>query len=138
MSRGLLELHALRADEPSISRLSFRPRALSRESRNPAVFKWLDWASCSWYFYLMTRSEAITVITSRLASLGDEGLSSLAEHAEDLGEAGAVRQLTERELALVEQAKADFAAGRTYTMEEARLLFDAFIAGLRAKYPNAS
>jgi len=45
--------------------------------------------------------------------------------------------LTERELMLIEQAKADFAAGRTYALEEARALSDSFIAGLRAKYPTA-
>ena len=85
----------------------------------------------------MTRTEAISVIADKLASLDDEGVLSLAEHAEDLADARAVRSLTERELALIEQAKADFTAGRTYTMEEARALSDAFIAGLRAKYPTA-
>jgi hypothetical protein len=85
----------------------------------------------------MTRTEAITVIADKLALLDDEGVLSLAEHAEDLADAGAVRPLTERELALIEQAKADFAAGRTYTLEEARTLSDAFIADLRAKYPTA-
>ena len=40
-------------------------------------------------------------------------------------------------LALIEQAKADFTASRTYTIEQARALSDAFIAGLRAKYPTA-
>jgi len=85
----------------------------------------------------MTRTEAISIITDKLALLDDEGVLSLAEYAEDLADAGAVRPLTERELALIEEAKADFAAGRTYTMEEARKLSDAFIAGLRAKYPTA-
>jgi len=85
----------------------------------------------------MTRSEAISVIADKLVSLDDEGAQSLAEHAEDLADASAVRPLTERELVLIEQAKADFAAGRSYTMEEARALSDAFIVGLRAKYPTA-
>jgi len=85
----------------------------------------------------MTRTEAISIITDKLALLDDEGVLSLAEYAEDLADAGAVRSLTERELALIEEAKADFAAGRTYTMEEARRLSDAFIADLRAKYPTA-
>ena len=85
----------------------------------------------------MTRTQAITAITDKLASLDDEGLRRLAEHAEDLANAGAVRPFTERELVLIEQAKADCAAGRTYTMEEARTLSDELIAGLRAKYPTA-
>ena len=85
----------------------------------------------------MTRTEAISVIADKLASLNDEGVLSLAEHAEDLADASAVRPLTEHELTLIEQAKGDFAAGRTYTMEEARALSDAFIAGLRTKYPTA-
>jgi hypothetical protein len=85
----------------------------------------------------MTRTDAIVAIAEKLASLDDEGLQSLAEHAEDLAEAGVVRRLSERELTLIDQAKADFAAGRTYTIEEARELSDAFIAGLRKKYPTA-
>ena len=85
----------------------------------------------------MTRSEAIAVIVDKLSSLEDEALLGLAEHAEDLADAGSMRRLTEVERATLSAAKADFAVGRTSTIEEARAASDRKIADWRKKYPNA-
>lgn len=48
------------------------------------------------------------------------------------GEPVPLRVLTPRELALIEQSKADFAAGRTLSSAEARARTDAFLAARRA------
>ncbi len=81
----------------------------------------------------MTRTDAIAQITCNLASLGDEGLESVAAHVEDLVGARNVRPLTDLELGLIEQSKADFAAGRTVSMQEARVLSDDLIRRWRGK-----
>ena len=49
-----------------------------------------------------------------------------------------VRPLTARELALLEQSKADFAAGRTYSVDDVRAHSDALIRSLRAKHETSS
>ena len=85
----------------------------------------------------MTRTQTITAIAEKLASLGDDELLSVAEHVDDLTGRGGLRSLTQRELGLIEQSKADFAAGRTYSLEEARAASDALIKGWRKKYPDA-
>ena len=51
-------------------------------------------------------------------------------------DAAPVRSLTVRELQLLEQSKADFAAGRTYSIDEVRAHSDDFIRSLRTKYPT--
>jgi hypothetical protein len=43
------------------------------------------------------------------------------------------RTLTPREMALVEQSKADFKAGRTYTVTEARIYIDEALARRRVQ-----
>lgn len=81
----------------------------------------------------MTRAETIARITATLATLDDAGIEAVADFAsgvasnEDLP-----RPLTERELALIEQSKADFKAGRTLSLDEARARTDAFLAQRRA------
>jgi hypothetical protein len=81
----------------------------------------------------MTRTEAMTIITAKLASLDDERVQAVAEIVEDIAAGdGMVRQLTAAELALVEQSKADFKAGRTLSIDEARARTDAFLAQRRA------
>ena len=80
----------------------------------------------------MTRTEAIATITAKLASLDDERLRTVAEIVDDVAADEAFRPLTTRELALLEQSKADFAAGRTLTLAEARARTDAALAERRA------
>jgi len=91
----------------------------------------------------MTRTEAIAVINAKLASLDDERVLAVAEIVDDIAadtgaDTGAVRELTARELTLLEQSKADFAAGRTYSIDEVRAHSDDFIRTLRTKHPAAS
>ena len=87
----------------------------------------------------MTRTEAIAVINAKLAALDDERVLTVAEIIDDIATStGTVRQLTAGELALLEQSKEDFAAGRTYSLEEVRAHSDAFIRSLRTKHPSAS
>lgn len=87
----------------------------------------------------MTRTEAIAVINAKLAALDDDRVLTVAEIVGEIAtEPVSIRQLTPRELALLEQSKADFAAGRTYTTDEVRTHSDAFIKTLRAKHPTTS
>lgn len=86
------------------------------------------------YFLTMTRTEAIATITRKLASFDDEGVLTVAEFVHDLDAPSAqpVRALSERELGLLAQSKADFAAGRTVTLEEIRADTDALFAEFEA------
>ena len=67
---------------------------------------------------------------------GDE--TTVAGIVQDLASLGdGIRELTPRELALIDQSKEDFKAGRTHSLDEARAHSDAFLKTLRAKYPAA-
>lgn len=81
----------------------------------------------------MTRMQTIEQITAKLATLDDERLQAVAEMIEGMedGESVLPRALTERELALIEQSKEDFKAGRTYTVAEARAYIDEALARRR-------
>ena len=90
----------------------------------------------------MNREEAIAIITSQLASLDDEEVqtvadmvTSMATEALDATDGILPRELTARELALIEQSKEDFRQGRTYSADEYRAEIDTFMASLHAKYP---
>lgn len=86
----------------------------------------------------MTRSEAIAIITDKLAALDDAGVLTVADIVQDLANPDDdVRELTPRELALIDQSKDDFKSGRTYSLDEARAHSDALLKTLRAKYPTA-
>ena len=95
-------------------------------------------SSQPWYNSVMTRSEAIAVITAKLAAphaLDDARVLTVAEMIGDIGAGtGAVRPLTAREMGLLEQSKEDFAAGRTYSVDDVRAHTDALIRSLRAKH----
>ena len=81
----------------------------------------------------MTRAETIAKITAKLATLDDAGIEAVADFVGDVADNGDLpRPLTERELALIEQSKADFKAGRTLSLDEARARTDAFLAQRRA------
>ena len=86
----------------------------------------------------MTRTEAIAIINKKLADLDDEAVLTVADIVQDLDTASTLpRKLTARELEMIEQSKADFREGRTYSLDEARARSDAFLQSLRAKYPTA-
>ena len=86
----------------------------------------------------MTRSQDIAIINAKLADLDDEAVAAVANIVRDIDAAGTLpRALSARERALIEQSKADFLEGRTYSLDEARERSDAFIEKLRSKYPQA-
>lgn len=85
----------------------------------------------------MNRSEAIAVIAEKLASIDDEGMRSLAQHAEDLSGASTIRPLTSSELGLLARAAEDAEHGRTLSLDEARAQSDQLIRSWRVKYPDA-
>lgn len=81
----------------------------------------------------MTRSEAIARINARLSSLDDERVLTVADIVDEIAASDdKPRQLTARELALIEQSRQDFRAGRSLTLGEARARTDAFLAQRRA------
>lgn len=82
----------------------------------------------------MTRSEAIALINTELAACDDARVLAIAEmvSARAAVDSGLPRDLTARELALIEQSKEDFKAGRTMTLEEASAYIDAGLAARRA------
>ncbi len=80
----------------------------------------------------MDRTETISRITARLATLDDAGVEAVADFVEDVATSdGLPRPLTDRELALIEQSKQDFKAGRTFSPDEARAYIDAGLARRR-------
>ena len=81
----------------------------------------------------MTRLQKIEQITSKLAELDDERLQAVADMIEAMDEAESLlpRELTDEELALIEQSREDFRIGRTYTIEEAEARTTAFLAERR-------
>ena len=80
----------------------------------------------------MTRIETIASITAKLGTLDDERLQAIAEIVEDVAADEAFRPLTVSEIALLDQSKADFEAGRTLTLTKARVRTDAYFAERRA------
>ena len=69
----------------------------------------------------MTRTEAIAIINAKLASRDDERVLTVADFVQDIETASTLpRQLTAKELDLIEQSKEDFRAGRTYAADEVR------------------
>jgi hypothetical protein len=95
-------------------------------------------ASCSrspiCYFPGMTRQDIIAHITSQLADLDDEAVQVVAAMVANMAAPSPpIRDLTERELALIEEAKADFREGRTYSPEEALAYIDEQLAMRRAR-----
>ena len=87
----------------------------------------------------MTRTEAIAIITAALPKLDDARVAEVAELVQAAAEPDTpFRDLTDEERAGLARAKEDFAAGRTYSVAEARALSDEFLAEIRAKYPTTS
>lgn len=81
--------------------------------------------------FLMTRTEAITIITTKLASLDDDKLLAVADIVQSIdNERRQVRQLSARERGLLVQSKSDFSAGRKYSHEQLTALLDARLGRL--------
>ena len=79
----------------------------------------------------MTREQAITIIESTLPTLDDEQARLLASFVQSMPtETDSVRALSARERVLLEQSKADFAAGRTLTHDELVAKLDEDLAKL--------
>jgi hypothetical protein len=93
-------------------------------------------SSQSCYQYGMTRTEAIAAITAKLGALDDERLQAVVEIVDDIAANEALRPLTARELALLDQSKADFKEGRTLSLDEARARTDAYLAERRPLRPQ--
>jgi hypothetical protein len=68
----------------------------------------------------MTRTQAIDTITRKLATFDDERVQALADIVEDMDvvPAAPLRPLSAREAGLLAQSKVDFAAGRSFSMDE--------------------
>ena len=79
----------------------------------------------------MTRTDAITMITAKLAAFDDARVLAVADIVKSMDEIEQpLRQLSSRERALLEQSKADFAAGRSYSLEESIAMLDERLAPL--------
>jgi hypothetical protein len=77
----------------------------------------------------VTRTQALAIISAKLASLDDEHVMTVAEIVQSI-DAGyeLPRELTDHELTLIQLAKEDFKAGRSYPLDEARALTDQVLA----------
>ena len=80
----------------------------------------------------MTRSEAIAIIEKALPSADEATLAAAAKLLQSVTAETSVlpQTLTARELALIEQSKADFRQGRTLSAAEARASIDETLATL--------
>jgi hypothetical protein len=80
-------------------------------------------------FHPMTRAQALAIITAKLASLDDERVMTVAEIVRSIDAGHELpRQLTDHELTLIQQAKEDFKAGRSCSLDEARVATDRILA----------
>lgn len=79
----------------------------------------------------MTRDQAISIIASGLAELDDEAVEAIADMVQSMPHAAApARALSDREQDLLAQSKADFAAGRSYSLAESIAFVDEQLADL--------
>ena len=80
----------------------------------------------------MTRTEAIAIIEKALPVADEATLAAAAALLQSAQAEPSVlpRALTARELEMIEQSKADFAAGRTMTSKAARASIDEALAVL--------
>jgi hypothetical protein len=82
----------------------------------------------------MTRTEAIAIITAKLASLDDERVMTVADIVQDIAAPAApALDLTDGERAAIERSKEDFRAGRTYTNDQYHAEMTTFMADLNAR-----
>ena len=84
----------------------------------------------------MTRTQAIAIITEKLASLDDERVMAVADIVQDMAEPSTVAlDLTDAERAAIERSKEDFKTGRTYSNDEYHADMATFMADLKSKHP---
>jgi hypothetical protein len=84
----------------------------------------------------MTRTQAIAIITEKLASLDDEGVKAVADIVQDMVEPSATSlDLTDAERAAIERSKEDFKVGRTYSNDEYHAEMTTFMSDLKSKHP---
>jgi len=83
----------------------------------------------------MTRTEAIALIRSEVDKLDDGDVLAMANIVRSMS--GPVRPLSERELGLLAQSRADFAAGRTLTHDEAKARTAAFLTRRRETHAKS-
>ena len=77
---------------------------------------------------LMSKSETTAAMTDQRASLNKVQVEEIAQLLDSIAAGGGLSpNLTGRELILIEQSKADFAAGSIYSLGEARTLTDQFL-----------
>jgi hypothetical protein len=82
----------------------------------------------------MTRTEAIAIITAKLASLDDERVKTVADIVQDMANTNAVGlDLTDAERAAIERSKEDFKSGQTYSNDEYHAEMTTFMADLKSK-----
>lgn len=81
------------------------------------------------YIEPMTRTATLTRISDKLSTFDDERLAVVAEIVESMDEEQkGLRQLSARELGLLEQSRRDFAAGRSFDHEEIVAMLDERLA----------
>ncbi len=78
----------------------------------------------------MTRHQTIAAITARLETLDDRQIETIAEFVQSIvtTDSDELRELTPRELALIDQSKEDFRTGRTLSVEDAKASIDEALA----------
>jgi hypothetical protein len=100
----------------------------------------LSWAvrranpSSPCYAFNMTRTEAIAIITAKLAALDDEGVMTVADIVEDMANPAAAPDLTDAERSAVERSKEDFKAGRGSASQQYDAEMTIFMADLESKH----
>ena len=83
----------------------------------------------------MTRTEAIAIITAKLAVLDDEHVTTVAEIVEDMTKpTETTLNLTEAERAAIERSKEDFKTGRTCLGDLYHAEMTAFMAAIKSKH----
>jgi hypothetical protein len=86
------------------------------------------------YVFDMTRTEAIAIITAKLAALDDERVITVADIVQDMvGPAAPALNLTDEERAAIQRSKEDFKAGRTYSSDQYHTEMTAFMTELKSK-----
>ena len=80
----------------------------------------------------MTRNEAIAIIEKALPSADEQTLAAAAAlfQSSSTRTSGLPRALSERERSLLAQSKADFDAGRSYSLEDSVAMLDERLAPL--------
>jgi hypothetical protein len=83
----------------------------------------------------MTKTEAIAIITAKLAALDDEHVATVAEIVEDMANpTEPTFNLTDAERAAIERSKEDFKAGHTYSGDQYHADMTAFMAEIKSKH----